>query len=765
MIEFRTLGSVGLRGADGHAAAARTIPGQTKRLALLAYLALAENGGFRRRDSIIGLLWPELDDHHARGALRQGLHSLRRVIGEDAIVTRGESEVGVNSSRLWCDAVAFENHHREGEHEAALVLYHGDFLEGFFVSGAASEFEHWVETRRASLRHAASSSAWLLAEKKRHDGDIEESAVLARKGAALAPTEEAASARLMEFLDTLGDRHGALAVHDELVTRLRSEYDTVPSPETEALVQRVRSRTAPSELMGQRTLPKAGVPGALLPLGSGALDRSLPAPRVKRFFGAGAFLVAAAAVFILAARFSPGSEPVHSVAVMPLEDLNADTSTAYVADGITDQLITDLAQGGVLQVINRRTMMAYRGSGKTPREIASALHTDAVVSGTIQVFGDTVHMTAQLVLARDDRAIWAQTFEGSRGDLLRMQREAARALTRQMKIALAPNSRSLPAAKGMNPDALDLYIRGRYYWNKRGPGLLRSIELFTQALDIDPEFALAWSGMADAYVQLGYASLLAPSDAFPKARAAAAKAIARDSTLAEPHATLAFVKLYYDWDWKGAQAEFDRALQLNPSYATGHEWYALYLAAMGRFDEARAQALRAQELDPLATAIGGTAGWVQYYAGRNAEAGAELDIVLRQDTAFALGHFYRGRAYEAAGDNAAALAQYAATGPLHGWVPTIAAEGHVYGRQNRTAEANSVLRRLDSLSRKQYVTAYGVALVHAGLGQRDSAFAWLNRGLQERTHWMVWLNRDPRWQSLRADARFKHLTLLMKLPD
>jgi TolB-like protein len=204
---------------------------------------------------------------------------------------------------------------------------------------------------------------------------------------------------------------------------------------------------------------------------------------------------------------------------MPLEDLNADTSMAYVADGITDQLITDLAQGGVLQVINRRTMMAYRGSGKTPREIASALHTDAVVSGTIQVFGDTVHMTAQLVLARDDRAIWAQTFEGSRGDLLRMQREAARALTRQMKIALAPNSRSLPAAKGMNPDALDLYIRGRYYWNKRGPGLLRSIELFTQALDIDPEFALAWSGMADAYVQLGYASLLAPSDAFPKARA------------------------------------------------------------------------------------------------------------------------------------------------------------------------------------------------------------------------------------------------------
>jgi tetratricopeptide (TPR) repeat protein len=186
---------------------------------------------------------------------------------------------------------------------------------------------------------------------------------------------------------------------------------------------------------------------------------------------------------------------------------------------------------------------------------------------------------------------------------------------------------------------------------------------------------------------------------------------------------------------------------------------------MGRFDEARAHEHRAQELDPLSTAIGGTAGWVLYYSGRNEEAARALDITLRQDSTFALGHFYRGRVYEAMGDPTDALAQYVLTGPLRTSVPTIAAEGHLYGMLHRPRDANAVLDRLDSLSHHQYVTAYGVALVYAGLGQRDTAFAWLERGLQERTHWMVWLNRDPRWGPFRGDPRFVRIVGLMNLPD
>lgn len=761
MIEFRTLGGVDLR----EAGATRPISTQPKRLALLSYLALADSSGFRRRDSILALLWPELDEAHARGALRQGLHWLRRSLGEHAIVSRGEEEVGVDNSGLWCDAVAFDTQMRASDHQSALDLYRGDFLEGFFVSGVAPEFEQWVEGRRAVFRQNASSCAWALAETSRREGRIENAAALARRAVELAPTYEAPSARLIEFLDSLGDRAGALSVNEELVRRLRSEYNTEPSPETKAVVERVRSRTAPSSLTGRRTPELPADPS--IPKSTESQPEISKASTSRRstgrYFRTGLLVAAALTIIVIAARSPRPDDRTLSVAVLPLEDLGMDSSRAYVADGITDQLITDLAQAGALQVINRRTMMTYRKSRKTPAQIARELHADAVVFGTVQTLGDTVHMTAQLVLAGDDRAIWAQTFEATRGNMLRMQREAARALSSRMRGAAAQNG--LTSTAGMNPEALDLYIRGRYHWNKRGPGLLKSIELFTMALDIDPRFALAWSGMADAYVQLGYGSVLAPSDAFPKAREAANRAVALDSTMAEPHATLAFVKMYYDWNWKGAESEFNRALQLNPSYATAHEWYGLFLAAMGRFDEARVHEHRAQELDPLSTAIGGTAAWVTYYSGRNEAAARELDIVLRQDSAFALAHFYRGRVYEAMGDNGNALSQYESTGPLRASVPTIAAKGHVYGKLRRIHEANAVLSRLDSLSHKQYVTAYGVALVYAGLGQRDSAFSWLERGLQERTHWLVWLNRDPRWQSIRGDPRFARLTQRMKLPN
>jgi tetratricopeptide (TPR) repeat protein len=322
----------------------------------------------------------------------------------------------------------------------------------------------------------------------------------------------------------------------------------------------------------------------------------------------------------------------------------------------------------------------------------------------------------------------------------------------------------LAPSRPADPAAVDLYMRGRYWWNKRGPALLRSIQLFTDALDVDPTFAPAYAGMADAYVQLGYASLLRPDDAFPKARAAATRALQLDSTLAEPHAALGFVSLYFDWDWPAAEREFRRALALNPSYATGHEWYGLFLAAMGRFDEAIAHERRAQALDPLSTAVAGTAAWVLYYAGRNAEAERELRIALRADSSFALGRFYLGRVQQAQGEPDSALAAYRATGPLREWAPTIAAVGHVLATAGRRREALGTLARLDSLSRRQYVTAYAVALLHVGLGQRDSAFAWLERGAAERTHWLVWLRRDPRLAPIRSDPRFEALARRVGLP-
>jgi tetratricopeptide (TPR) repeat protein len=271
--------------------------------------------------------------------------------------------------------------------------------------------------------------------------------------------------------------------------------------------------------------------------------------------------------------------------------------------------------------------------------------------------------------------------------------------------------------------------------------------------------------MADAYAQLGYGSYLAPDDAFPKAAAAARKALELDSTLAEPQATLAYCSFYYDWDWKAAERGYKLAIAKNPNYATAHEWYGLFLTAMGRFDEAITEERRAQELDPLSSAIASTTAWVYHYSHRQDEAERLLRQTLRADSNFGIGRLFLGRVLQAKGELDSAVAQYSRlSGPMREWVPTVAGLGNLYALEGRKANARSILRELDSLSRTQYVTSFAVAVVHVALGQPDSAFAWLDRAVQERSHWLVWLNRDPRWEPLRSDPRYAALVRRVGLP-
>jgi eukaryotic-like serine/threonine-protein kinase len=519
-------------------------------------------------------------------------------------------------------------------------------------------------------------------------------------------------------------------------------------------------------------LPDTRKPGAKL-----SPRPRLPEPRdrlhrIKRLWSPRllAALAAAAALgaggYLLALRPWRGGAAAGSaasVAVLPIEDLGADTSQAYVSEGLTDELITNLAQIKGLRVINRRTMQIYGKSGKTPKEIAHELGVDAVVTGTMQRLSDSVHLTAQVTPAGTDRALWARSYQGSRGDLLRFPRDIAMAVGERLR---GERSDREPAdARPADPDATDAYIRGRYWWNKRGKaGLLRAIQFFSQALDADPTFAPAYSGLADAYVQLGYGSYLAPNDAFPKAEAGARKALQLDSTLAEPHAALGFVKLYYAWDWPSADREFRLAIARNPSYATAHEWYGLFLTAMGRYDEALAQERSAQALDPLSVGVTTTSGWVLHYSGKQDDAERVLRTALRMDSSFPIARLYLGRVLQATGQLDSAVAKFQTAGPLQLWVPTVAGLGNIYGLQGRRAQAIDELRRLDSLSKTQYVTSYAVALIHTALGQRDSAFVWLDHAVQERTHWLVWLNRDLRWKPLRGDPRFTSLVRRVGLP-
>ena len=658
MIELRTLGALDLRAADGREM--HTLLSQPKRLALLAYLALGRGQRLHRRDAVVALFWPDLDQEHARGALRQALRFLRRVLGDGVVVTRGDEEVGIDREMLWVDAPAFEESFHAGRMDDALALYRGDFLHGLFVADTGPELERQIDEERARLRTMAGQAAWALAEARRSAGDRVAAAELARRAANLSPDSEADVARLISFLDESGDRAGALAAYDDFARRLRAEYEAEPSPETQALIREVRSRTVVS------TTPTI-------------------APRAA---------AAAAAV--------PNVD--HGPAV-PRGTVQQPRSPRRAIVGLA--VLSVLALSGYLAAFaNRRTPASRIGNVVAPN---AATRGDAAPAGGVD----------ELTAAR----------------------------------------------RSTVPDASNLYIKARHWWGRRGrDNLFRAVGTFQQALDIDPTFSLAYSGMGDAYAQLGYGGYLRPEDAFPKAKAAARRALELDSTLAEPHATLGYVAMYYDWDWTTAEREYRLSLARNPRYATAHEWYGLFLAAMGRFDEAQAEVRRAMELDPLSMPVAATAGWVSHYSGKQADAERELRMVLRTDSTSAIGHLYLGRVLQFNGQLDSALAHFEAMGTLRAWVPTLAGEAYVYAQRGQRDRALAILQRLDSLSRTEYVTAYAVALVHAALGQTDSAFTWLDRSVAERTHWLLWLNRDRRWDAIRSDARFQRLTARVGLP-
>jgi len=310
-----------------------------------------------------------------------------------------------------------------------------------------------------------------------------------------------------------------------------------------------------------------------------------------------------------------------------------------------------------------------------------------------------------------------------------------------------------------NRDAYQLYIAGRYYWSQRSEaGLRKATEYYAKAIELDPAYARAYSGLADSYTTLGYLSYLAPRHAFVKANEAAMKALHLDAALTEPHTSLGYVRLYYDWDFAEAEHEFRRAIALNPAYPIAHHWYAVYLTAMRRFGEARQAIERAQALDPTSLAINTDLGFVLYYSGQYDAAIKQLRIVTEMNPQFPLARLWLGRSHQEKMmyDDAIAEFRQAAT-VLRDWPVVTAAIGYVQAASGKTTDARTTLAEMHRLSTQRYVTPYGMALIHAGLGETSEALAWLERALEDRSHWLVWLTLDPRLQSLRADSRYGDL--------
>lgn len=466
--------------------------------------------------------------------------------------------------------------------------------------------------------------------------------------------------------------------------------------------------------------------------------------------------------------FSRAVPPIRSLAVLPLENLSADPAQEYFADGLTDELITQLAKQGSLRVISRMSVMHYKTSKKTIPEIARELKVDAVVEGSVSRDGNSVRVRAQLIYAPTDEHLWAESFTREMHDLLALQEDVAAAIAHQVQAQLVPEvGRAGVRPHPVEPAVIEAYLRGRAAWNRRDEaGLREAVELFQQAVALDPSYAPAYSGLADSYTTLGYLGYLSPQESFPPARTAAEKALELDPSLAEPHASLAYIRFYFDWDWKGAEQEFQKASVLNPNYATAHHWYSVYLTAMGRPAEAMAEIQKAQNLDPLSPAIQTDIGFQLYYSRRYDEAIRHLTSTLEMNPNLPLAHLWLGRSYQEKGMYAEALAEFAhAEKVMRNWPVTIAARGMALGLAGKNQEARRVLTELRELAKKRYVTAYGVALVYAGLSDKDQAFVWLQRGIEERTHWLVWTKLDPRWTGLRGDPRFEELLRRVGLPN
>jgi TolB-like protein/DNA-binding winged helix-turn-helix (wHTH) protein/Flp pilus assembly protein TadD len=454
------------------------------------------------------------------------------------------------------------------------------------------------------------------------------------------------------------------------------------------------------------------------------------------------------------------SSAIRSVAVLPFESLSSDASQDYFADGMTDELISDLGQISALRVISRTSVMSYKRARKPLPQIARELNVDAVVEGTVLRSGNEVRITAQLIEASADKHLWSQSYEGELRNTLALQNDVARAIADQIRINLNPQEQAaLKKVRVVNPEAFESYLKGRYFWNKRtAEGLNVALAYFTQAIGEDPTFAQAYSGLADTYALLGdwqYA-VMAPKEALPRAKAAAIKALELDSALGEAHNSLAFCLDGFEWNFDSAGKEFRRAIELNPGYATAHHWYAWHLSLLGRYDEAIAEMRKAENLDPLSLIINADLAELLVLAHSYDESILQSRKAIEMDANFALSHNQLGQAYLQKQMYKPAIAELEKSVQLSGGSPIcIANLARAYAESGKRSEAEKLLGDLKKRSHPNASLASEIAMIYAALGNRDEAINWLEKGYKERFNPGVLLR--PGFDSLRSDARFEEL--------
>jgi len=444
---------------------------------------------------------------------------------------------------------------------------------------------------------------------------------------------------------------------------------------------------------------------------------------------------------------------VRSLAVLPLQNLSGDPTQEYFADGMTEELITELAELGSVRVISRTSVMQYKGAQKPLRQIADELGVDAILEGSVQRSGQHVRVTAQLIDATTDQHLWARSYDRELGDVLLLQSDMAASIAQEIRVEINGNARPLTAqVSRVDPEEQDLYLRGRYHLGKGSENEInKGIEYFRQGIEHSPQDARNYAALADSYLALSdyYVS---PAATLELGKQAAMKALQLDDNLAETHVSLGAIRFLYDWDWPQAEKEFAQAVKLNPNSSDAHLWRGVFLAQMGRSDEGISEIKLAESLDPLSLAVHVNAGWVYYLARRDEQAVQEWRKILDIDPNFRVTHASIWIAYVKQAEMGPVLSP-----PSSGETDALQLAA-ITGRQavsGKRAEAERLLSRLDSISKRHYVCPYEMATAHAILGNKEKALNWLNRGLKVRSACMPDLKADPRLDSLRSDARFQ----------
>ncbi len=511
--------------------------------------------------------------------------------------------------------------------------------------------------------------------------------------------------------------------------------------------------------MAQMPLAEDVKPEASQATKTGRAKGRLGLTRISALTALAAIVIAAVGILY----FSRGSEAVNSpdnviesIAVLPFVNDAADTDTEYFNDKITESLINNLSQLPKLRVVPRSLVFGYKGREVDLRKIGREMNVRTVLTGRVHRRGDTLSIQVDLIDVANVSQIWGQHYDRKISDILLVQEDISNDIFANLRMKLSVEEKK-------QLDAFSLYLKGRNYLNKRtADGLQLGIEYFQQAIEVDPDYAPAYAGLADCYNMLVVYGISKPQEAFPRAKEAALKALKIDDTLAEAHTSLAFVKHRWDWERDDAEKEFRLAIRYKPGYAPAHQWFSSYLVAVERFDEAIAEARRAQELEPLSFISNLHLGWILYLAGRYDEAIEHCNKLLDVDPNFFPAHRYLGLAYEQKGMYREAISEFEKGVKLSGSPLMIALLGHAYAASGNKAEARRVLAELEQQKQK-YVSPYTVAAIYAGLGEKDQAFKWLEKAYVERDIWLMNLRVDPVFKNLRSDRRFAELLHRLEL--